>query len=109
MSTRPKFEKVVEALSYLVRDNVYGPVDRLARATDLDMVRTALYEALRYLSTEIRKGTVPLVLDEAEIRAFLDEVERRGVGVARRVAIEALAKGLRARKELGESRGAGAG
>lgn len=97
VSSRPRYEKLVEALSYLVKDNVYGPVDRLARATDLDMVRTALYEALRYLSTEIRKGTVPLVVDEAEIRMFLDEIERRGVGVARRIAIEALAKGLRAK------------
>ncbi|MEM4570065.1 MAG: hypothetical protein QXE66_02010 [Desulfurococcaceae archaeon] len=99
MSSKPKFDKIVEALSYLVKDNVFGPVDRLARSTDLDMVRTALYEALRYLSTEIRKGTVPLVIDEAEIRSFLDEVERRGVGIARRVAIEALAKGLKTRLE----------
>lgn len=109
MSSKPRFEKLVEALAYLVRDNVYGPVDRLARATELDMVRTALYEALRYLSTEIRKGAVPLVVDEEEVRGFLEEIERRGVGVARRVAIEALARGLKMQKETAQRKQSSAG
>ncbi|MEM1720296.1 MAG: hypothetical protein QW496_05570 [Desulfurococcaceae archaeon] len=108
MSSKPKFDKIVEALSYLVKDNVFGPVDRLARSTDLDMVRTALYEALRYLSTEIRKGTIPLVIDETEIKNFLDEVERRGVGIARRVAVEALAKGLKMKQESTQAQQPGA-
>ncbi|MEM4917468.1 MAG: hypothetical protein QXY97_06035 [Acidilobaceae archaeon] len=84
----------------LVKEKVYGPVDRLARASDLDMVRVAIYESIRYLSTEIQKGTVRKVPSEQEIREFLDDIERRGVGVARRIAIEALTRGLREQVEI---------
>lgn len=99
LSSKPRFEMLINALALLVKDNVYGPVDRMARATDLEMVRTALYEALRYLSTDIRRGRITLTIDENEIKEFLEEVERRGVGVARSVAVKALAKGLKMFKE----------
>lgn len=98
-TVQTRYEKIVEVLAYLVKDNVYGPVDRLARATDLNMVRTAIYEALRYISTEVRRGREVKLPDENEVREFLEEIERRGAGVAKRVAIEALTRGLRIWRE----------
>lgn len=99
-STKSKYEGIIEILAHLVKDNVYGPVDRLARAADLNMVRVAIYEAIRYISTEVRRGVEVVLPDENEIKAFLDEIEHRGVGVAKRIAIEALTKGLhKQRKE----------
>jgi len=88
-----KYTGIVELLAYLVKEKVYGPVDRLARATDLETIYTALYEALRYASTEVRKGLDKIPSDE-EIKQFLDEVNRRGASLARRIAIEALTTGL---------------
>jgi len=88
-----KYSSIVELLAYLVKERVYGPVDRLARATDLETIYMALYEALRYASTEVMKGGVSIPSDE-EIRQFLDDVSKRGAGLARRVAIEALTTGL---------------
>ena len=88
-----KYPNVVGLLAYLVKERVYGPVDRLARATDLETVYMAIYEALRYASTEAARGTVQ-VPPEEEIRQFLDEVSKRGASLARRVAIEALTAGL---------------
>lgn len=102
LSQRSKYKNLLEALAILVRDNVYGPVDRLARAADVDMIRMAIYETLRYLSTEIRKGKIKLVLDEREVMEFLDEVERRGTGLAKRLATEALTLGLRMQLEQGQ-------
>jgi len=88
-----KYSSIVELLAYLVKEKVYGPVDRLARATDLESIYTALYEALRYASTEVMKGEVRIPSNE-EVRQFLDEVSKRGASLARRVAIEALTTGL---------------
>ena len=88
-----KYPNVVGLLAYLVKERVYGPVDRLARATDLETVYMAIYEALRYASTEVARGTVK-VPPEEEVRQFLDEVSKRGASLARRVAIEALTAGL---------------
>jgi len=88
-----KYSGIVELLAYLVKERVYGPVDRLARATDLETIYMALYEALRYASTEVRKGFNKIPSDE-EIKQFLDEVNRRGASLARRIAIEALTTGL---------------
>jgi hypothetical protein len=56
----------------------------------------AVYEALRYASTEVAKGAVK-VPPEEEVRQFLDEVSKRGASLARRIAIEALTVGLRSR------------
>jgi hypothetical protein len=88
-----KYSGIVELLAYLVKEKVYGPVDRLARATDLETIYMALYEALRYASTEATKGLVKIPSDE-EVKQFLDEVGKRGASLARRVAIEALTVGL---------------
>ena len=117
------YENLVKVLALVVADNVYGPIDRMARAIDVDMVRAAFYEALRYLSTEIRKcidgekgqrklseedeRTCQLIRSELgnyalpveEIEAFLNEVERKGVGLAKRIAIQALTLGLNLAKK----------
>lgn len=107
-------------LAYLAASEVYGPLDRLARAADKEAVSVALYEALRYISTEIKKckegmmGKRKLseddtklcsVLEELtnmeipdeEIVAFLRDVEKKGVSIAKRLASEALAYGLKRR------------
>ena len=88
--------------SYLVEEKVYGPVDRLARAVDLDMVRQSIYDALRYISTEFRReGTQKAqakqieIPSEEEIHEFLETIEKKGLGIARKVAIKALTKGLK--------------
>jgi len=97
-----RYEGIVDLFSYLVKEKVYGPVDRLARAVDLDMIRLALYEALRYASTELRREAQVSLPSESEIREFLEAVEKSGVGVARRIAIAALTRGLR--RQLAEKR-----
>lgn len=91
---KTKFDGIVDIFSYLVKEKVYGPVDRLARAVDPDMVRTALYEALRYVSTEQRKGAQITLPDENEIQEFLEAIEKQGVGIARKIAIRSLTRGL---------------
>jgi CRISPR type I-A-associated protein Csa5 len=94
MAIKSKYEGIIDLLSYLVKERVYGPVDRMARATDPDMVRLSLYEAIRYASTELRRGASVSIPSEDEVREFLDVVERR-VGTAREVAIKALTRGLK--------------
>lgn len=118
-----KYEGLIKTLAFLAVDNVYGPIDRMARAIDTDMVRVALYEALRYLSSELHKcieaeegkrvleeedrkrckllkELTNLTLPEDEVKVFLDDLEKRGVGIARRVAIEALTLGLKKKGDL---------
>lgn len=92
---KTKYEGIVDLFSYLVREKVYGPVDRLARAVDLDMIRLALYEALRYASTEQRRGVTVSIPSEIEIQEFLEAIEKQGVGIAKKVAIRSLARGLK--------------
>lgn len=95
LEQKTKYEGLVKMFSYLVKEKVYGPVDRLARAVDPDMVRLALYEALRYVLTEQRKGVAVPLPSESEVEEFLEAVEKRGVGIARKVAVVSLARGLR--------------
>ena len=117
------YKNLIKVLALVIADNVYGPIDKMARAIDVDMVRAAFYETLRYLSTEIRKcidrekgqrelseedeKTCQLIRSELgnytlpveEIEAFLAEVERKGVGLAKRIAIQALTRGLNLAKK----------
>lgn len=95
LTQKTKYEGIVDLFSYLVREKVYGPVDKLARAVDLDMIRIALYEALRYASTEQRRGAQVSLPSESEIQEFLEAVEKQGVGIAKKIAIRSLARGLR--------------
>ncbi|MEM0297599.1 MAG: hypothetical protein QXU35_07535 [Zestosphaera sp.] len=92
---KTRYEGIVDVFSYLVKEKVYGPVDRLARAVDLDMIRLALYEALRYASTEQRRGAQISLPSENEIQEFLEAIEKHGVGVAKKVAIRSLTRGLK--------------
>jgi len=94
ITVKSKYEGIIDLLSYLVKEGAYGPVDRMARAIDPDMVRISLYEAIRYASTELRRGASISIPSEDEVREFLDAVERR-VGTAREVAIKALTRGLK--------------
>ena len=50
-----KYPGFANVLRILVEDKVYTPIDKLARALNQAMVRSALYEALRYAITEVRK------------------------------------------------------
>lgn len=115
---RTRFQKIVNILAFAVYDKVYGPVDRMARAVDKSMVVSSLYEVLRYVSTEIRRcydikiqrqqprneedvdrckkleTLTNFEIPYDEVSAFLDDIERRGVDVAKRVAVQALTLGL---------------
>jgi len=115
---RTRFQKIVNILAFAVYDKVYGPVDRMARAVDKSMVVSSLYEVLRYVSTEIRRcydiktqrqqprneedvdrckkleALTNFEIPYDEVSAFLDDIERRGVDVAKRVAVQALTLGL---------------
>ncbi len=94
LTQKVKYEGIVNLFSYLIKERVYGPVDKLARAVDLDMIRLALYEALRYASTEQRRGVQISLPDENEIQEFLEAIEKHGVGIAKKIAIRSLARGL---------------
>jgi len=113
-----RFQRIVNILAFAVYDKVYGPVDRMARAVDKSMVISSLYEVLRYVSTEIRRCydikaqrqqprseedverceklevLTNFEVPHDEVSEFLEDVERRGVDVAKRVAVQALAYGL---------------
>jgi len=115
---RTKFQKIVNILAFAVYDKVYGPVDRMARAVDKSMVVSSLYEVLRYISTELRRchdikiqQQQPRNKDEAErcriletltnyeipydeVSQFLELIDRRGIDVAKHVAVLALTHGL---------------
>jgi len=112
------FQKLANILAFAVYDRVYGPVDRMARAVDKSMVISSLYEVLRYVSTEIRRcydirtgrqkprdeedverckkleSLTNFEIPHDEVTRFLEDVERRGVDVAKRVAVQALTLGL---------------
>ena len=114
------YEALRNMLAYLAASEVYGPLDRLARAADKEAVSIALYEALRYISTEVKKciegekgkrrlseddvklcevlkELTNMSIPDEEIAAFLRDVDKKGVSIAKRLASEALAYGLRRR------------
>jgi hypothetical protein len=109
-------EEVVKILSILVADGVYGPIDRLARASDVETVYLAIYEALRYILPDLRRcqeskekkeeekercNAIKDVLgafevNEKMISAFMSKVSPR---IAKRIAVEALSRGLSLRNK----------
>jgi len=112
-------EEVVKILSILVADGVYGPVDRLARASDVETVYLAIYEALRYVVPDLRRcqeskekgeeeqkrcnaikdALGAFKVNEEMISRFMSKVNPR---IAKRVAIEALSRGLSLRSKYPE-------
>lgn len=90
MSVAQRFPGIVGLFKKLAENRRYGPIDRLARALTPEMVRIALYEALRIGVTE--GWDVP---SESEVDVFLTEVERN-LGVAQRIAAIALTSSPRA-------------
>uniref|UniRef100_A0A7J3Z8R6 Uncharacterized protein n=1 Tax=Ignisphaera aggregans TaxID=334771 RepID=A0A7J3Z8R6_9CREN len=84
MSVLQKFPGIVELFKKLAENRRYGPIDRFARALAPEMVRIALYEALRIGVTE----GWPLP-SESEVDAFLAEAEKN-LGVAQKIAAIAL-------------------
>jgi CRISPR type I-A-associated protein Csa5 len=107
--SREEFEGIIRALTYLVKERVYGPVDRMARAVDVDTVRLALYEAVRYVSVDARRGVAEAkrsLPDENEVRSFLERVER-DIGIAKKVAAIALTRGVRYAIEAEAKQGRG--
>jgi len=109
-------EEVVKILSILVADGVYGPIDRLARASDVETVYLAIYEALRYIVPDLRRcqeskekkeeekercNAIKDVLgafevNEKMISAFMSKASPR---IAKRIAVEALSRGLNLRNK----------
>jgi len=87
-------EPVVELLARLARDRVYGPLDMLSRVEDNDefymkMAAEALYDALRYASTE----GAPIPDIEASVRYVMGTIEKRP-RYAKRLALKALARAM---------------
>lgn len=83
-SVAQKYPQIVEIFKKLAENKRYGPIDRLARALSPEMVRVALYEALRISVTE--DWGIP---SDSEVDSFLAEVERN-LGVAQKIAVVAL-------------------
>ncbi|MDK6029412.1 hypothetical protein QPL79_08555 [Ignisphaera sp. 4213-co] len=83
-SITQKYPGIVEIFKKLAENKRYGPIDRLARALTADMVRIALYDALRVGVTE--GWALP---SDAEVDAFLNEVEKN-LGIAQKIAAIAL-------------------
>lgn len=109
---RESTEKMVRILAYVVCEGTYGPVDRLARAADISAVMLSLYEAFRIISTELRrreteeqktgespKVQLPSLPTEEEVKLFVEAIEKGGARLARKVAFEALVRGLRCAEE----------
>jgi hypothetical protein len=95
-------EPVVELLARLARDRVYGPLDMLSRVEDSDefymkMAAEALYDALRYASTE----GAPISDIEASVRYVMGTIEKRP-RYAKRLALKALARAMSGGKALAE-------
>jgi len=102
---RDKYPGFVNVLKILVEDKMYTPIDKLARALNQAMVRSALYEALRYAITEVRKECETIsdeaerkkceerkaikLPDEEEVNRLLMELER-DLGIAQQLALMAL-------------------
>lgn len=84
MSVLERFPNIVEVFKKLAENRRYGPIDRLARALSPEMIRMALYEALRIATTE--GWNLP---PDKEVDEFLTEAEKNP-GLAQRVAIIAL-------------------
>lgn len=92
-------DPVIEVLSKLARDKVYGPLDMLSRVEDRDefymkMAREALYSAVRYYATE--GGSVTDL--ESSVETALRLIESRP-HVAKELALKALARALSAEKK----------
>ncbi len=85
MSVMQRFPGIVEIFMKLAENKRYGPIDRLARALSPEMIRIALYEALRISVTE--GWHVP---SASEVDTFLSEVERN-LAIAQKIAAIALA------------------
>ena len=84
MSVSQRFSGIVEIFKKLAENKRFGPIDRLARALTPEMVRIALYEALRIGVTE--GWNLP---SDSEVDAFLNEVEKN-LGIAQKIAAIAL-------------------
>ena len=79
---------MIEALSYLVKDEMYGPLDVLATTPDLQLAYGVLYNAIRYLAS---KG-YPVPTEE-DLNVFFAMVRKRPE-VLREVAIKAFVRGI---------------
>ncbi|MEM4455163.1 MAG: hypothetical protein QXX58_03365 [Thermofilaceae archaeon] len=87
-SERKRFEEkyggLISLFRRLAQDKRFSPIDRMARALDPDMVRIALYEAMRAAVSE--EWPLP---PQREVEEFLEEVERNP-GVAQKLAVIAI-------------------
>lgn len=115
-----KYEKLINLLAFVVADSrSYIVIDRIVRAYDKDFVEQSVYEAIRYIFPDIKKcaefeeGTRTPTgekdeerckiiknalgdysIPENEIKLLLGEIEKGKLSVARKIAIQALAKAL---------------
>lgn len=83
---------IVNTLAILAKEEVYGVLDTLAYVSDLSIVYSALYNAIRYLSTdENLRSKIP---SENELN-ILFKIANKNPAVLRELAIRALARALK--------------
>ena len=84
-------DTMIEALSYLAKDKMYGPLDVLATTPDPQLAYGVLYNAIRYLASQgyptpteddinkllARARKQPEILREIAIKALVRGVEKR--------------------------------
>lgn len=117
--SKGKYDKLINILAFVAMDSgSYVVIDRIVRAYDRDTIEQSIYEAIRYIFTDIRKCTEfeknersltekekkkcfeiknilgDYVIPENEINTLLEEIERGRLSIVRRIAVQALSKAL---------------
>lgn len=95
-SVSQKYQGVVELFKKLAEERRFGPIDRLARALTHEMIRIAVYEALRIGVSE--GWNLPT---QQEIDIFISESEKNP-GIAQKIAAIALTAYKPKQKQLEE-------
>ena len=103
-SSEKEFEEVVSdivnMISRFVRAGMYTFADKLANATNKEIVEVTLYEALRISRSALEAGRTldenvpPYVAKEESVRKLLELLDdnlEKGLEVVRRIAIRSLA------------------
>ena len=90
-SEKRYLDSLIESLSYLAKEKMYGPLDVLASTPDPQLAYGVLYNAIRYLASQ--EYPVP---SEDDLNAFF-AIARKQPEVLREVAIKALIRGTKRR------------
>ena len=89
---------IIESLSYLAKEKMYGPLDVLASTPDPQLAYGVLYNAIRYLASQ--EYPIP---SEDDLNALF-AIAKKQPEVLREVAIKALIRGTKRRIAIAEER-----